>query len=68
MNSMQFKNYVNELSLFGDDLEINCDENDIILSSSGEVKCIEIVIQHKYLEEYMIEEGLNWNLNIILNL
>ena len=59
MNSMQFKNYVNELSLFGDDLKINCDENDIILSnSSGEGNASEIVIQHKYLEEYMIEEGL----------
>ena len=35
--------------------------------NSGEGNASEIVIQHKYLEEYMIK-GLELNLNIILNL
>ena len=58
MNSMQFKNYITELSLFGDDLRINCDEKDIKLSSSGEGNKSEIIIRDDYLEEYLIEEGI----------
>lgn len=58
MNGMQFKNYINELSLFGDDLKINCDETNIKLSSSGEGNKSEIVIKDEYLEEYLIEEGI----------
>lgn len=56
MNSMQFKNYINELSLFGDDLRISCDDTDIKLSSSGEGNTSEITIKDEYLEEYSIVE------------
>ena len=59
MNSMLFKSFVSELSLFGDDLRLTCDETNIKMSSFGEGHTSEIVIKDEHLEEYLIEEGGN---------
>ena len=56
LKSMYFKNYINELSLFGDDVTINCNEKNIVFKSSGDGNSSVIIINDDYLEEYLVEE------------
>lgn len=59
LKSMCFKNYINELALFGDDMTINCNEKNIILKSSGNGNSSVIIIKDEYLEEYSVEEDID---------
>ena len=50
------KNYVNELSLFGEELTFMCNQENVILKSSGEGNSSVIIIKDECLEVYAIEE------------
>ena len=63
LESAIFKDYINELIMFGDDLILKCNENEIILSSEGDEGKSKIIINEEYLEEYGIEEEANINLS-----
>jgi proliferating cell nuclear antigen PCNA len=56
LDSSVFKDYINELIKFGDDLNICCNETEIILSSTGDEGKSKIIINEEYLEEYSIIE------------
>lgn len=62
LESAIFKDYVNELIMFGDDLNLSCNETEIVLSSGGDEGKSKIIINEEYLEEYGIEEEANINL------
>ena len=59
MKSSVYKDYINELSMFGEDLYVDCSQEDVKLSSRGEYGKSEIIIKEEYLEEYLIEEDVN---------
>ena len=50
LKSMYFKNYINELSLFGDDVTINCNEKNIVFKSSGDGNSSVIIINDDCLK------------------
>tara|TARA_B100001059_G_scaffold232010_1_gene269023 strand:+ start:5472 stop:6239 length:768 start_codon:yes stop_codon:yes gene_type:complete len=59
MKSSLYKDYINELSMFGDDLYVNCYQENVKLSSRGDYGKSEIIIKEEYLEEYLIEEDVD---------
>ena len=69
MKSRVFKDYITELTKFGETLKINSNEKNIILSTNGEFGKSEIIIEEQYLEEYAIEEDVileqNYNMKMI---
>ena len=58
MKSSVYKDYINELSMFGDDLYVDCDQENVKLTSRGDYGKSEIIIKEEYLEEYAIEEDV----------
>lgn len=69
LESHIFKDYINELIMFGDDLNFTCNEKEIVLSSGGDEGTSRIIINEEYLEEYGIEEeakvDLTYSIKII---
>lgn len=69
MKSSIYKDYVNELSMFGDDLYVDCNQENVKLYSRGDYGKSEIIIKEEYLEEYAIEEEIslsqNYNIKMI---
>ena len=63
LDSPIFKEYITELTMFGEYLDFNCSENEIILSTEGDFGKSKIIINEEYLEEYCIEEEANINLS-----
>lgn len=59
LDSPIFKEYITELTMFGEYLDFNCSENEIVLSTEGDFGKSKIIINEEYLEEYGIEEDTN---------
>ena len=68
LESSVFKDYITELILFGDDLNLVCNEKEIVLSSEGDDGKSKIIINQDYLEEYGIEEEANINLSFSIKI
>ena len=68
LESHIFKDYINELIKFGDDLNFLCNENEIVLSSEGDEGKSKIIINEEYLEEYAIEEEANVELSFAIRI
>lgn len=56
MVSNSCRNYINELSLFGEELTVMCNQENVILKSSGDGNTSVIIIKDECLEVYAIEE------------
>lgn len=56
LESSIFKDYINELIMFGDELKLSCSEKEIVLSTDCDEGKSKIIINEEYLEEYGIEE------------
>jgi proliferating cell nuclear antigen len=67
INSAKFTELIADLNVFGSDITIACDENNINLYSAGENGRLNIPINVNDLEEYIISEGLNIILSYSLN-
>ena len=69
MNSSVYKDYINELAMFGEELYVDCDEENVKLYSRGDYGKSEIIIKEEYLEEYSIEEDVkisqHYNIKIV---
>ena len=69
MNSSVYKDYINELAMFGEELYVDCDEENVKLYSRGDYGKSEIIIKEEYLEEYAIEEDVkisqHYNIKIV---
>ena len=61
MKSSVYRDYINELIMFGEDLNVECGQENIKLYTRGDYGKSEIIIKDEYLEEYLIEEGLTIN-------
>jgi proliferating cell nuclear antigen len=59
IKSSVYKDYINELIMFGEDLYVDCTQENVKLHSRGDYGKSEIIINEEYLEEYAIEEGIN---------
>jgi proliferating cell nuclear antigen PCNA len=59
INSSKMNEVINDLNIFGSDLTISCDEDNLNLYSSGDNGKLNIPINVNNLEEYIISEGLN---------
>ena len=68
MKSRAFKNYITELTKFGENLRVNSNQKNIVLSTKGDYGKSKIIIDEKYLEEYAIEEDaiLEQNYNMAM--
>jgi len=67
INSKQFNDIMSQLLLFGDILNINCNENEFNLESNGENGKMKVSIPIQDLLEFCITEGENINLSYSLN-
>ncbi len=60
IDSKSFYDYINELSMFGDNISFVCDgkdDNNIVISTSGDSGKMELIIKEDYLNEYVIEDN-----------
>ena len=62
--SDQFSELINQLSIFGDDLRINCNMETIDLSSKGDLGQMTVSIEDEDIVEYAIEEETIVNLSV----
>ena len=72
LKGMYLKNYINELSLFGEDLILLCNDTNITLKTSGDGNTSVIIIKDEHLDEYSIEEDAelrsSYNIKYIKNI
>ena len=66
INSKQFHDLISQLGIFGDVLNIVCNENEINLESSGENGKMKVAIVIDDLNEFSISEGENIDLSFSL--
>ena len=55
--SKDFAELINQLSIFGDKLELSCDD-DIVLNSENEFGKVDITVKENDIVEYIMEEGV----------
>jgi proliferating cell nuclear antigen len=67
INSKQFNDIMSQLMLFGDILNINCNENEFNLESNGDNGKMKVALPIHDLVEFSITEGENINLSYSLN-
>ena len=65
IQAKSFADYINELNIFGDNLMICCDGNNVTLETSGDNGKMKLIIAEDYLEEYAIEEDIELKIRII---
>jgi len=63
IQAKSFADYINELNIFGDNLMICCDGDNVTLETSGENGKMNLIIAEDYLEEYAIEENIELKIN-----
>ena len=66
MISSQFTELVNQLSIFGNELQVKC-EDDIRLTGKGEMGSMDAVIKEDDILMYAIEEDARLDLNFSIN-
>ena len=62
--SDEFSDLISQLSIFGDDLQVNCNMETIDLTASGEMGKMTAAIKEENIVEYAIEEDTIVNLTI----
>ena len=67
IQAKSFADYINELNIFGDNLMICCDGDNVTLETSGDNGKMKLIIAEDYLEEYAIEEDLDLKINYAMN-
>jgi proliferating cell nuclear antigen PCNA len=67
IQAKSFADYINELNIFGDNLMICCDGDNVTLETSGDNGKMKLIIAEDYLEEYTIEEDLDLKINYAMN-
>ena len=58
MNTKKFEKYINELSLFGENMEIICCDDNIFMKSYGDEGKYSVKIPHENLDNFIVDEDL----------
>lgn len=68
LDSNGFEKILNEINEFGEDLDIVCNEENIILKTTGEMGKYSIKILEEQINEYGIVEDLNYEVTFGMNI
>ena len=63
LKSTDFKELIGELSLFNDELQFICNEDDVILKAKGDMGSATVEIKNSDIEEYAVEDGLSLSIS-----